>query len=101
MVPVVVPIGAFLVVALIAVVVLLATERGAGSGSVKAKVVSVSMRQPGIAPSQMVCATGNGGRFCTAIASNEPGAPFSVGDCVSIATEGTAGSAGWKPRSCD
>lgn len=86
--------------ALIAVVVVLASERDAGSDAVEATVVSVSMRQPGIAPSQMVCATGRGAKFCTAIGPSEPGAPFKVGDCVSIATEGIAGS-DWKPRSCD
>lgn len=92
-------IGVFLVVTLVAVIVLLAAEQGSRSDSFKAKVVSVS-RQPGIAPRQMVCATGNGRGVCTAVAPSEPGAPFRAGDCVSIANEGIASSA-LKPRSCD
>jgi hypothetical protein len=97
---VVMSIGAVLVVVLLGVIALLALDHGTGSDSFTARVVSVSMRQPGLAPSQMVCATGNGGKFCTAVAPSEPGAPFKVGDCVSIANEGIAVS-GFQPTSCD
>ena len=90
--------GALLVVVVIGIVVL-TTEGGHGSSSYVGKVESVSMREPLKAGHQWVCVSGNHARSCTAVGPTDPGAPFRVGDCVSIDTQTTGRR--WTPRPCD